>query len=58
MDSKSNNNLTGCCGEIFSVTVFGCGFNRWMQQIDEIVRPVFRSLAFSLDAHSIVSPRH
>jgi hypothetical protein len=32
---------------------FRLGFNRWMQQIGEIVQRVFRSLVFSLGAHSI-----
>jgi hypothetical protein len=33
--------------------VFTCEFNWWMQQIGEIVQRVFRSLVFSLGAHSI-----
>lgn len=37
---------------------FNLGFNRLMQQIDEILLPVFRSLGFSLDAHSNVLPPH
>ena len=36
----------------------GCGFNRWMQRIGEIVPRVFRSLVFSLGAHSISALRH
>ena len=28
-----------------------CGFNRWTQQIGEIVQRVFRSLAFSLGGY-------
>ena len=34
------------------MTATGCGFNRWMQQIGEIVQRVFRSLVFSLGDHS------
>ena len=30
-----------------------CGFNRWTQQIGEIVQRVFRSLASSLDGYLV-----
>ena len=35
----------------------GCGFNRWMQQIGDIVRQVFRSLESFLGAHLVAAPR-
>ena len=40
------------------VSAFGGGFNRWMQQIDKTVEPVFRSLVFFLVVHSIVLLQH
>jgi hypothetical protein len=40
------------------MTGLRCGFNRWMQRIGEIVQRVFRSLVFSLGAHSISALRH
>src|ERR1700730_509206 len=35
-----------------------CGFNRWTQQIGEIVQRVFRSLAFSLGGYLVASLLH
>jgi hypothetical protein len=35
-----------------------CGFNRWTQQIGEIVQRVFRSLAFSLGGYLVASLPH
>ena len=39
-------------------SAFDLGFNRLMQQIDEIVLPVFRSLVFFLGVHLIVLLSH
>ena len=39
-------------------SALGCGFNRSMQQIVDIVRRVFRSLVFSLGDHLISWPLH
>ena len=33
-------------------SAFGCGFNRSMQHIEQIVQPVFRSLTFLLVSRS------
>lgn len=38
--------------------LFVCGFNRWTQQIGEIVQRVFRSLAFSLGGYLVASLLH
>ena len=52
------------CGDQLSLIEVGwmtgsdCGFNRWTQQIGEIVQRVFRSLAFSLGGYLVASLLH
>jgi len=41
-----------------SMSASRLGFNRWMQQIGQIVLPVFGSLMFFSGVHSISSPLH
>ena len=43
-------------GKADLVAALKLGFNRWMQQIGEIVQRVFRSLVFSWGDHSIAWP--
>jgi hypothetical protein len=40
------------------LTAKACGFNRSTQQIGQIVQPVFRSLVFFSDVHSIAGLLH